>query len=100
MNLLFEEVLTKNKWIRQATGLDRDLATLEETWRRFTEKIADFDTLLAEQLKHLKSLIKSRTVELRDAISKYEGRTMSLLMPSSRSDVADLIEGLQQFRKE
>lgn len=29
MQLLFEEVLTKNKWIRQATGLDRDLTDLE-----------------------------------------------------------------------
>jgi hypothetical protein len=71
MNTLFEEVLTKNKWIRQATGLDQDMSPLEETWRKFTEKIADFDTLLAEQLNHLKGLIKGRTSELQDAITKY-----------------------------
>lgn len=35
MQTLFDEVLLKNKWIRQATGLDNDLSSLEETWAKF-----------------------------------------------------------------
>lgn len=29
MQTLYDEVLLKNKWIRQATGLDHDLTSLE-----------------------------------------------------------------------
>lgn len=100
MQTLYDEVLLKNKWIRQATGLDHDLTSLEQTWAKFCEKISDFDTLLAEQLKHLKSLIKGRTSDLRDLVGKYEGKTMSIMLPSNRSEMAEFMEQLQQFRTE
>lgn len=35
MNNLYEEVLKKNKWIRQATGLAHDFKSLEDTWNKF-----------------------------------------------------------------
>ena len=47
MENLYEQLLTKNKWIRQSTGLGHDLNNLEELWAKFVEKISDFDTLLA-----------------------------------------------------
>lgn len=55
---------------------------------------------MAEQLKHLKGLIKGRTNELQDAVTKYEGKTMSLMLPSNRSDVIEFISSLEEYRKE
>ena len=66
MEGMYEQVETKNKWLLQTTGFAHDISRLADLWERFSEKISDFDSLLKEQLEHLKSLIAGRDRELQD----------------------------------
>ncbi len=56
----FDEILIKKKWILQATGYHHETAQIEDDWNEFNIKIQDYDTLLAEQIEHLKSMISGR----------------------------------------
>lgn len=40
----------KKKWILQATGYNHNTQKLEADWEEFSEKVLDYDNLLAEQI--------------------------------------------------
>lgn len=94
-----EQVHIKNKWLLQTTGFSHNIEKLGDLWEKFTFKISDFDTLLKEQLEHLKSLISGKTSALKDEIEKYEAKT-ALHMPSKRSEVVDLVQTLTEYKEE
>lgn len=68
MESMNEQVHIKNKWLLQTTGFSHNIDKLGDLWEKFTLKISDFDTLLKEQMEHLKSLIQGRTNEIRNLI--------------------------------
>ena len=50
----------KKKWILQATGYNHETDEMESQWEEFSQKILDYDNLLAEQIEHLKGMIDGR----------------------------------------
>ena len=47
----------KKKWVLQATGHNHPTELIESSWQQFSIKVTDYDSLLAEQLQHLKGLV-------------------------------------------
>jgi hypothetical protein len=64
MKRKLDEILMKKKWILQATGYNHDTEAMEKNWDEFSSKLADYDTLLAEQIQHLRGLVDSRVKEI------------------------------------
>lgn len=60
MKKKLDEILMKKKWILQATGYNHPTEDVENAWDEFNGKVQDYDTLLAEQIEHLKGLVDSR----------------------------------------
>lgn len=90
----------KKKWILQATGYNHQTEDIEEAWDQFTAKVQDYDTLLAEQIQHLKGLVDSRVRELEVEINKYTSKTASIMIPNSRSEINELMEHLKSQRQQ
>ena len=74
----------KKRWIMQATGYNHPTDQMEADWETFTAKVADYDTLLAEQIEQLKGLVESRTRELEEEVGKYEAKTATIHVPNKR----------------
>ena len=100
MKKKLDQILMKKKWILQATGYNHPTEDVESAWEEFVTKVQDYDTLLAEQIEHLKGLVDSRVKELESQISKYSSKTASIVIPSNRSEIGELMEYLKTQKEE
>lgn len=95
-----DEIIIKKKWILQATGYQHETEELESQWEEFSEKVQDYDNLLAEQIEHLKGMIDGRISEVVQEIQKYETKTSSIIIPSRRSEIPDLVNFLKESEQQ
>jgi hypothetical protein len=73
---------------------------MERNWEDFAGKLADYDTLLAEQIQHLKGLIDGRVREIEAELTKLASKTSSIHLPANRQEIPDLLEALRAVREE
>jgi hypothetical protein len=95
-----DEILMKKKWILQATGYNHDTDDMERNWEDFAAKLADYDTLLAEQIQHLKGLVDARVKEIETELTKLASKTSSIHLPANRQEIPELLETLRTVREE